>query len=543
MSSFYCYKILVYIYHSLCVFMLHMSYLVRKGLFTAMDHLDCAICLDLYRTPVTIPCGHNFCMKCISEHWDKAIKEEKESACPQCRRSFPSRPELKKNIDLSDLVDKKRKEDSVKSTEPPSISRAAAGLCSRHGKALELYCEVDKMCICCACVIKECSTHKTLLVEDERKSREIRLIKNSKKVDIQIELTERNIAELKENIDTAKELSERTAEWLSNKFCKLLQNVKQCQEAMAQYVEQEKGRELSWAEENLHQLEQSAETLKKHREQTEALLKKQDNVQFLQESQFIDQPPLMKIPLTVTLDLDAKVTAVTDIVSKISKLVLEDLQKVTSPADTQEVQDSPKEKQCTEDICANPAVSTKSPIGECYQAYYHPLSFDPCTAHNYIRLSCENHKAEHRSNEVQKVPAHKARFEGCCWQVLCAEGLEGGQHYWEVEVSHPWVYLGVAYSSIKRKERNKQWFLGMNKESWSLQLSKGCCFALHDGKEERLGEHDYKRIGLFLDYTAGTLTFYGVGSKLNHLHTFHTVFSQPLYPAFWIGEDVSVTLL
>lgn len=51
---------------------------------------------------------------------------------------------------------------------------------------------------------------------------------------------------------------------------------------MAHYVEQEKGRELSRAEENLHQLEQCAETLKKHREQTEALLKKQDDVQFLQ---------------------------------------------------------------------------------------------------------------------------------------------------------------------------------------------------------------------------------------------------------------------
>ncbi|KAK1163858.1 tripartite motif-containing protein 65-like isoform X2 [Acipenser oxyrinchus oxyrinchus] len=519
------------------------SLCVRKGLFTTMDNLDCAICLDLYKTPVTIPCGHNFCMNCISEHWDKDIKEEKESSCPQCRRSFPSRPELKKNIDLSDLVDKKRKEDSVKSLGPPSVSRAAAGLCSRHGKAMELYCEVDKMCICCACIIKECSTHKKVLVEDERKDRETKLIKMSKKVDVQIELTEKNIAELKENIDTVKELSERTAEWLSNKFCHLLQNVKQCQEAMAQYVEQEKVRELSQAEENLHQLEQSAETLRKHLEQTEALLKKQDDVQFLQESQFIDEPPLKEVPLTVTLDLDTKVTAVTDLVSKISKLILEDLQKVTLAADIHEVQDSPKEKRCTEDISVISAVSTKSPIGECYQAQYRPLSFDPHTAHKYIRLSCENRKAEHISMGVQKVPAHEARFEGSCWQVLCAEGLEGGKHYWEVDISHPWVYLGVAYSSIKRKEKDKQWYLGMNKDSWSLRLNKGCCFALHGGKEERLGEHDYKRIGLFLDYPAGILIFYGVGSKLNHLHTFHTVFSQPLYPAFWIGEGVSVTLL
>lgn len=62
----------------------------------------CPICRDLLKVPVTIPCGHSFCMSCITMDWDN--KKGKRISCPQCRKTFRQRSDLIKNIMLADLV-------------------------------------------------------------------------------------------------------------------------------------------------------------------------------------------------------------------------------------------------------------------------------------------------------------------------------------------------------------------------------------------------------------------------------------------------------
>uniref|UniRef100_A0A3B4X074 RING-type domain-containing protein n=1 Tax=Seriola lalandi dorsalis TaxID=1841481 RepID=A0A3B4X074_SERLL len=64
------------------------------------DQFLCSICLDVFTDPVTTPCGHNFCNKCITEHWDVNVPNQ----CPNCNKVFYIRPELHVNTFISEMA-------------------------------------------------------------------------------------------------------------------------------------------------------------------------------------------------------------------------------------------------------------------------------------------------------------------------------------------------------------------------------------------------------------------------------------------------------
>uniref|UniRef100_A0A8C6TR64 E3 ubiquitin/ISG15 ligase TRIM25-like n=1 Tax=Neogobius melanostomus TaxID=47308 RepID=A0A8C6TR64_9GOBI len=72
------------------------------------ETLTCAICLEVLKDPVTIPCGHSYCRRCIDDHWDQEEGKAKVS-CPECRESFSPRPVQVKNIKLAALVAQMKK--------------------------------------------------------------------------------------------------------------------------------------------------------------------------------------------------------------------------------------------------------------------------------------------------------------------------------------------------------------------------------------------------------------------------------------------------
>ncbi|MGH0174851.1 UNVERIFIED_CONTAM: hypothetical protein FKN15_068742 [Acipenser sinensis] len=122
------------------------------------------------------------------------------------------------------------------------------------------------------------------------------------------------------------------------------------------------------------------------------------------------------------------------------------------------------------------------------------------------------------------------------------EGLTGTRCYWEIEWSGEGADIGVTYKGIGRKGMDDSCGLGYNDKSWSLECSDSSYTALHNNNETAITAPRYPRIGVYLDFNAGMLSFYGVSDTMTLLHRFQTTFTEPLYPGFGLDYDSSVTI-
>ncbi|XP_076135607.1 NACHT, LRR and PYD domains-containing protein 3-like [Alosa pseudoharengus] len=182
------------------------------------------------------------------------------------------------------------------------------------------------------------------------------------------------------------------------------------------------------------------------------------------------------------------------------------------------------------------------------KTYACELTLDPNTANRKLSLSEGNRKVT-RVSELQPYPDHPERFD-YWYQVLCREG-QSGRCYWEAEWEDEWetrlnvkAAIVVAYKSIQRKSNDSEF--GCNDKSWCLvHYSNYSYSAWHNNKSTAIPAPSSRssRVGVYLDWPAGTLSFYSVSSNtLTHLHTFHSTFTEPLYPGFYVHPNSSVSL-
>uniref|UniRef100_A0A672RXY3 Si:ch211-216p19.6 n=1 Tax=Sinocyclocheilus grahami TaxID=75366 RepID=A0A672RXY3_SINGR len=120
----------------------------------------CSICQDFFSDPVTIPCGHNFCMECITQHWDSSMGTQ----CPLCKKNFHLRPDLGINREFRELIE------GLKRGESPVQPGAVP--CD-HERPLELFCRDDQKYVCLSCTTKDHRTHNTVPVEEESEERKL----------------------------------------------------------------------------------------------------------------------------------------------------------------------------------------------------------------------------------------------------------------------------------------------------------------------------------------------------------------------------------
>lgn len=165
-------------------------------------------------------------------------------------------------------------------------------------------------------------------------------------------------------------------------------------------------------------------------------------------------------------------------------------------------------------------------------------TLDPNTMHPKLRLS-EDLLTVYCTWFGKFNSSHPPRFDKLM-QIISRDSYSSGTHYWEVDVlqaGQGW-WIGVTYPSIQRKGDVEFSRLGWTSGSWCIKKFDHEFWAFHKAERKAIRlDNTPEKVGVFLDYESGVLSFFDVMAGMRHLHTFRCRFTEPLYPALrlWDG--------
>ncbi|XP_052393726.1 E3 ubiquitin/ISG15 ligase TRIM25-like isoform X2 [Carassius gibelio] len=330
------------------------------------DQFRCSVCLDLLKDPVTIPCGHTYCMCCISECWDQEDWKGFYS-CPQCRQIFSPRPVLYKNVVFAEMVEKLKKtrllaafpvvhhagsgdvqcdsctgikQKAVKSCLECLISycqthleqheslfrdqkhnlmdatgRLQELICSQHNKLLEIYCRTDQQCICMLCFVDEHKNHDTVSTAAERKEKQRDFEETQNKFQKLIHQREKDLQELRVAVDSHKSSAQTAVEDSERVFTELIRSIEKRLSEVKQLIRDQERAAVSRAEEQLERLKKEIDDLKRKDTELQQLSETQDHVHFLQS-----WPSVCLTGSTDSFTVSARDIPFDDVVKSVSQL-------------------------------------------------------------------------------------------------------------------------------------------------------------------------------------------------------------------------------
>ncbi|VTJ88491.1 Hypothetical predicted protein [Marmota monax] len=157
------------------------------------------------------------------------------------------------------------------------------------------------------------------------------------------------------------------------------------------------------------------------------------------------------------------------------------------------------------------------------------IILDKDTAHPYLAVSPDG-KCVKSVTKKQDVPDKPERFDTMP-AVLGRNRFSSGSHYWEVEVAgnSKWT-IGICVESVNRKGQ----YISAKTQSgfWTLCLKDGTYKALSVSHHVLQVTGPLLRVGIFLQYKEGLISFYNV-TECTILHTFKSEFTEPLRPYFY----------
>ncbi|XP_072312194.1 E3 ubiquitin-protein ligase TRIM21-like [Eucyclogobius newberryi] len=505
----------------------------------------CSICLEVFSEPVSTPCGHNFCKRCITEG---------PCTCPLCKRSYDRRPELSINTLLRELLSEAKldKNKSSSMENMPVFSEVQCDLCSEpklkalksclvclssfcethlqphltvsglkrhqlmepvenledrmcptHQCPLKLFCGTDQSCVCTLCGLLEHKNHELLSLEEACESRRSSLLHTQAQSQHMVEQRRLKVQEIQRCVELSDTEVHRERAVGLQAFTDLMQSVQRRQDRFLEELQEKQSRSHKRAQELVQQLEQEICELEKSSTEAERLSLSQDPLHFLQSCPALTPPAGLKEWSSVSFEPETCEGSAARALSELEKHLYKDFNKVFKQL--------PSRLELLR-----------------VQQFVVDVTLDPDTAHPRLVLS-EDLKQVHDTDVEKKLPDSPLRFDRCVY-VLGKQSFSSGRFYFEVQVKGKtgWT-LGVAQESINRKGRihlkkNGFWCIVLrNKDQY-----KACSDSLVPLSVQRAPQ----KVGVFVDYGEGLVSFYDADSA-DLLFSFSSCcFREKLIPFF-----------
>uniref|UniRef100_A0A3B4ANM2 Uncharacterized protein n=1 Tax=Periophthalmus magnuspinnatus TaxID=409849 RepID=A0A3B4ANM2_9GOBI len=394
------------------------------------DQLLCPICLEVFKDPISTPCGHNFCKNCISKHWDN------ELSCPMCKKDFSCRPPLHVNTFISEISNRE-----LGGEDNHDIIPLKEEFDNRQGSLKQIK-----------------SENRHLIEERQDKVQKVRqsveLSRSCAQREMNngmvffnavLEIVQTSMAEFQNEILTKQRANEKEADALISELESEICQLEGRDVKMGQ---------IACSDDYLHAI-QSFKSLKIYLEHS-----------------FMDQKKLL-----------------------------------TPQAELRRLQQH--------------AVN---------------ITLDPDTASPWLTLSDDRKQVSDRGKKTA-VPHNPQRFSNFLC-VLGKQGFNSGKFYYEVQVkgNENWD-VGVVKESIDKKDKN---FLCSKNGTWAVMLrDRDKYSASASPRVELLVKSVLQRLGVFVDYELGLVSFYNAETA-EHLYSFTNCnFFGKLYPFFSPGNRVN----
>ncbi|XP_068611779.1 E3 ubiquitin-protein ligase TRIM68 [Brachionichthys hirsutus] len=581
------------------------------GSFLSDEQFLCSICLDMFTNPSSTPCGHSFCMACISKYWDGS----KTCQCPLCKKTFQKRPDLQINRTLREITDQFRtmrgsggqakdkkcgrgvggegvlpenlfdelkkklprtskmpvrvpgeaqassesggvpiptsisritaplassvpdgspihslKDNSRLPLPPPSFSPPPGGrrrftvsgagsskslpICDIHRRGIVIYCRTDQACICPDCETENHQHHDTVTIKDEWMEKKAQLGEAEQAIQDMIRERIKKMEEIRSSFVELELAVERETAGSVSLFSALMSAVERSQVDLMEMMAMTHKAAEHQADAMIRQLELDVKELRRRESALEELAKSDDHMHCVKTFPNICSPPPIKDWTGVMVNSDLGTgTIYISLAAQVERFreELKNIAETGFPAPAVE-----------------PTPVRTQPRMKRVQDYAVDVRLDSNTAHPRLIIS-EDMKSVWCGERHQLLPDNVERFD----RVVCVLGkqmISSGRHYWEVEVGGKTDWdLGVAKQSINRKGKidinpsNGYWFL-------SLRDKNKYAFRSDPSTDVQLDLRPHK-IGIFVDFENGQVSFYNVDAKL-HIYTFNNPFGECIYPFF-----------
>ncbi|XP_031706515.1 bloodthirsty-related gene family, member 12 [Anarrhichthys ocellatus] len=541
------------------------------------DQFTCSICLEVFVEPISTPCGHSFCKACLQGYWNHS----KKFLCPMCKKSYHKRPEMSVNRVLAEISSQfqglllaegaggavgasgaggasrgstlnlssatshggsqgsdngefaragevpcdaciGRKVKALKSCVncPGSFCEAhlrhhrkvkslishrlieptfhlEEKICKKHERLLEVYCRSDHAAICTACAESTHKSHDIVSIDHEWKKKMSNLVKKKSEVKHLIKERAKKLEEIKQSIKVIKTSSQRELEESWQVYAELQRLVEQSQAELVELIATRQREAERHAQELARGLENELSQLRRKSNELEAYTQTQDKVAFMQNLSTLSPPAEPTDWSAVSINTDLYLGTIRSSVSSLVDKLQEELKRLYGK-ELRKVQN-----------------------------YSSEVILDPVTAQRNLVVSDDGRQVRYEERKTVHSEGPK-RFNPALF-VLGREGLSSGRHYWEVDMGRKTAWtLGMASALARRKGEIK---LSPEGGYWCLWLKNAEVKALASIRLPLLLPSQPIKVGVFLDYEGGQISFYDVKARL-HLYTFMDTFNEKLYPIF-----------